>query len=409
MGNFSALLFVLVSYFVPALSPAIRHNRSLLHTCWFTLTFRHFLAFMNAFVTPLSTSWGDLYRFHNIGAGISSESQPYGEFLRVIYKIFGVSFWLGEEASVLTFSFCLILFVELARMLEAERGLGLGILLFGLMPSPAIHCSVTFRESYQVLGFLGSALALFRLRSKITGRDAALFVFSAGIVVFMHHGLVVWVVALFALGLPWALQGRGQGGTLLALVLVVAGPLSLPKLMNALQNDSAASRAYYQGRFLEYAMEYRTHIVEARSDYGLTIETDSIPTFVVTAGLVVAMYFLAPLPWQISSPMDYYAFLEVVVRAALLFGALQLLARSKGEVRQRRLVLLWMALGLELLFSIGTTNWGTSLRHHVVAYGAFVLLGISYFGGITLDPELDGLLRRRERRKRLEKSRKGPA
>jgi hypothetical protein len=34
-----------------------------------------------------------------------------------------------------------------------------------------------------------------------------------------------------------------------------------------------------------------------------------------------------------------------------------------------------MFFALEMLWSFGTTNWGTAMRHHLLAYGVITILG----------------------------------
>ena len=399
MGNLSAVGLVVLSYVVLMVSPTFRRDRSLLMVSWFTLTFRHALAFVNAFVTPLSSSWGDLYVFHNVGAGILKGDgfEPYCLWLRVLYKCLGVSFWLGEEASVFVYALSLLVFAELSVQLGVRSKLNQCVLLFGLMPSPAIHCSVTFRESYQVLGLLGAFWAMISLRQQARISSAAALGLSLLLVVYMHQSLAVYAVIFICLGIPWALQGKGHGGAI-ALALLMMGPLLLPGLIGAFQSRSRVARVLTEGDILSYASSYRENINNARSDYGVKLDVSDPIAFFETLVIIVFMYFLAPLPWQFSALMDYYAFFEAVVRCLLFFGFLAELLRAPPELMSRRLFVFLAAFSLELMWSIGTTNWGTALRHHVVAFAPFVLLGMPYYRFGVLNPELEALLHRRARR-----------
>ncbi|MBT9585601.1 hypothetical protein IV102_19830 [bacterium] len=399
MGNLSALLFFCLCFAVPLLSPTIRRDRNLLMAAYLSLALRDAVALINAFVTPILASWGDLYRFHNIGAGIDMErGQPYGEFLRVLYRIFGTSFWLGEQSSILAYTLSLVVFVEIGVLIGAREKLLGCVLLFGCLPSPAIHCSVTLRESYQVLSFLSCAYALLRLRSRPD--PWAWFVLFGSIVgmVYMHHGLGAFAAGVLALGVPWALQGRGHFGAVLALLCLTLVPLLLPKMLDVLGEQSLSAEVISEGRLLEFAAKYRNFVSEARSDYGLKIDPENLLSFTITSALVIAMFFVAPLPWQASSAMDYYAFFEVILRFVLLFGFVRQLAILKGENRQRILFLFVLAMTLECLWAIGTTNWGTSLRHHVVAFGIFVLVGLPYYAGLTLNADEQAFFKRRAQR-----------
>lgn len=340
--------------------------------------------------------------FHKIGAGVwESDGQVhvYGEFLKILYKIFGVSFWLGEVASVFTYSLCLLLFVELGLMLGVRERLVQCVLLFGLLPSPAIHCSVTFRESYQVLGLLGTLLALLKLRQGELFWPWPLLGISLVALVVMHQSMIFYAAILLFGGLPWALRGSGGVALILGGVLAIGSAFVLPKALDRVEKMSDGYRALERGNFLEYASKYREKVELARSDYGVKMSYDDPISFCVSALLIVFMYFVAPLPWQVSSVMDYYAFLEVAIRIMLFAGFYLQWRQADATVRERMTLMFGAALLLELMWSIGTTNWGTSLRHHVVAYGVFVLLGLPYFRLTKLDPDLSHLLERRARRK----------
>jgi hypothetical protein len=89
----------------------------------------------------------------------------------------------------------------------------------------------------------------------------------------------------------------------------------------------------------------------------------------------------APFPWQVENVKDVWALLESMLRFVLLFFAVSSWRRSSGEVRSYYGFLLIVVLGLELVWALGTANWGTAIRHHVPGYGIIVLLGVP---GLTL-------------------------
>lgn len=401
MGNLSAILFLLFSFLLPLASPQIRQHRPSLWASWLVIAAHHLAAFVNCFISPLSSAWGDLYRFHDIGAGIiTDEFQIYGYMLRGFYKVFGVSFWLGEVLSVCVFAMTLWVFVALQQRLGLGRHQAFSVFVYGILPGPLIHCSVTMREVYQCIGLLTACWALVAMRQDGLNPQRLLAFFAGlGLLVLMHQALAFYALLLIFTGLPWALQGRGQFGAIAALILVLLVPVALPKMINLFEGNSAGLQMIEKGKFLEYAAGYREHISKSRSDYGISIETDSLPNFLSSLILVVLMYFLAPLPWQVSSPLDIYAFIEVVWRILLLVGLYRQLPRLTPLQQNAAGVVLLYTLVLESLWAVGTSNWGTAVRHHVPAYALFAALGASYWGGFSLDPEMRRLELRRQRRK----------
>lgn len=401
MGNLSAILFLLFSFALPLASPQIRQHRPSLWASWLVIAAHHLAAFVNCFISPLSTAWGDLYRFHDIGAGIiTDEFQIYGYMLRGFYKIFGVSFWLGEVLSVCVFAMTLWFFVGLQQRLGLGRHQAFSIFIYGILPGPLIHCSVTMREVYQCIGLLMACWALVAMRQDgLSSQRLLAFFAGLGLLVLMHQALAFYALLMIFAGLPWALQGRGQFGAIAAVVVVLLIPIALPKVTSLLEGTSVGLQLLEKGNFLEYAAGYRDVVKGSRSDYGISIETDSLANFLASLLLVVVMYFLAPLPWQVSSPLDIYAFIEVVWRILLLVGLYRQLPRLTPSQQNAAGTLLLFTLILESLWAVGTSNWGTAVRHHVPAYALFALLGASYWGGFSLDPEMRRLELRRQRRK----------
>lgn len=406
MGNLSALVFVLLSFVFPTLSSHYRRNRMALYACWFTLAAHHAVAFVNAFITPVTSGWGDLYMFHNMGAGIVNVQagyQPYGEFLKVLYQIFGISFWLGEVTSILVYSLSLLALAELAARLGLEKSLTSIVLFFGLPAGALVHRSVTMREVYQSTGLLFAILALVRIRQgKLTASSLVMLSVSSASMVFLHQSLGLFVLIIWVFALPWSLKGVGSLGSTLGLIALFSAPIVLPSLTGVLASDSATVRAFEDGRLLQYAANYREHVNEARSDYGMSIDSSSILDFAATSTVVVALYFLAPMPWQMGSPIDVIACTENFLRLALFFGAYRLYRDSDNERRSTAMMVFLLAMLLECMWALGTTNWGTAMRHHVPSHGIFVLLGVPYLARFWRDSAMESLLQRRARRRALQ-------
>jgi hypothetical protein len=399
MGNLSAIILLVASFWLPTLSPHVQASKSLRFACWATIAAHHVAAFINAFITPLSSAWGDLYRFHDLAAAGTTEGQPYAFLLGAVYRTLGTSFWLGETVSVLVFALSLILFIDLQVQLKLDKRLAGSVLIYGLMPSPLIHCSVTMREVYQCFGLLLAIQSLLKLRSTaFNPKWIAALLMALFLMVSMHQSMAAFAVLVLTLGIPWALRGQGSIGAVLALAILFTSPWLLPKLANTFAEDSKTVRAYEDGKLLNYVAHYREGVNASRSDYGLRISSDSIPEFIETTSLVVAMYFIAPLPWQMSSILDIYALVEVWVRMVLFWGCWQAYKSAEKESRNSITLCLTLALTMEVMWGLGTTNWGTAIRHHVPAFGVVAAIGLPYWLRASFDPAWAQLLQRRQRR-----------
>jgi hypothetical protein len=86
-------------------------------------------------------------------------------------------------------------------------------------------------------------------------------------------------------------------------------------------------------------------------------------------------YFLEPIPLLRSiNIVDYFLILENVARFVLVLFCFKNLFLMAKDSRFIFLFILIAYLFLETMWSVGTINWGTASRHHVVSYGLLAIL-----------------------------------
>ncbi len=150
---------------------------------------------------------------------------------------------------------------------------------------------------------------------------------------------------------------------LLFVVLVVG--VSIPTLIFPYQLSDGT---------LEAATAYRQAAFEGRADYlrfgvGDQLTPGSVP-------LLFGLYEVTPLPWQAETLPDMLALIEAFTRMMLVAMALLALVHAARGGHAKFLQVLLLAGGwlvLELIWSVGTSNWGTAARHHVVAFPLLVI------------------------------------
>ena len=123
----------------------------------------------------------------------------------------------------------------------------------------------------------------------------------------------------------------------------------------------------------------RRHLLEyteVRTNFSFILDTSSMLGIVTTVPMVFVEYMFAPFPWQVENVKDVYALLESMLRFVLLFFAVFSWRRSSGEVRSYYGFLLIIFFGMELVWALGTINWGTAIRHHMPGHSVIVLLGV---------------------------------
>jgi hypothetical protein len=131
------------------------------------------------------------------------------------------------------------------------------------------------------------------------------------------------------------------------------------------------------GEALEGAKGLRQSLLayDVRTVFSFMLDTSSVYGLVTTIPMIFVEYMFAPFPWQVENVKDIYALLESILRFLFLFFALSSWYRSSGEVRSYYGFLLIAVISMELMWAVGTINWGTAARHHVPGYSVIVLLG----------------------------------
>jgi len=383
MQDWAGWLLILFSFSIVLMWKHVRSDTKVLHAIWFCILLHHVVAYLNVTISDASGFHGEGVHYAGLSAPewmfrdakVFTGAGIYEQFLGSFYRVFGPSLLFGEELSVLAFVLSCVVLVKLVDLL-ALRSFRVGIvLLFGLLPSAVIFRSVTLRESWQALFFLLFVYWTIKLRKR-PGILILLFILmSASCMGFLHYGLARYSVYLIVISLYWGIFSRKMivhwprsvrflfAGLLIVCVIILSQKMGLfMTLEEAMEGGVGMRRA-----LLSYT--------DVRTNFSFVLDTSSVFGIVTTVPMIFVEYMFAPFPWQVENVKDIYALLESMLRFVLLFSAVSSWCRSSGEVRSCYGFLLIVVLGMELVWALGTANWGTAIRHHVPGYSVIVLLG----------------------------------
>jgi hypothetical protein len=127
-------------------------------------------------------------------------------------------------------------------------------------------------------------------------------------------------------------------------------------------------------------MEYRiklmfVHLSNARADYGIMLDVSSVGSLMKSIWLIFIYYLFAPFPWQVANWLDIYGVAESLFRFALILFSILFWSRVEGTQRRIWGLLLVIYFSMTFLWAIGTVNYGTSIRHHVLTNWIIIILG----------------------------------
>lgn len=390
--DWAGWLVLLATYALIFHCKEARNNTRLLMALLLVLTLHQTVALTNAYFIRVISATVDAATIHRDAVNIalhqlqhklSPETFFYRSFLAYIYQLFGPSLLLGEELSVVAFLLSCLLLVKIYRMLGYSKYLALLILLYGSLPSMIFMTSITLRESWQILIFM---LIVYCWAQHLFFEKLfawfGVFIFSILLVLF-HEGMIIFVFLLTGVALCYQLNKLGHrqysriviASVLLTTLVVVVAAVLLRENSNKTP-ELAAFHALMRGNSIDFIAQFHTHAMSfnPRTGYDVTVDASSATKAVLAMGKGFIYYLFAPFPWQVTNVMDMYAFSESCWRLLLIIMGLRVWYYSQGLQRKQLTFIVLNYFLMVVLWSLGTLNYGTSLRHHLVSYWILMLL-----------------------------------
>jgi len=379
---------VVLTFIIPLLVTPFNRNGVWIITVYIILTVYHSCAFINSYITPTLGADKDAIRFIRNATSIAENSNfhfkvgavVYENFLALIFKLFGASTFLASELSVVMFLMTLIVLLFLAKELKMHKYIIPITLLFGFLPSVILFTSVPLRESYQMFFFSSTVFFALKFINSRKYKFLIISFLSLFLLGITHNGLIVAVPFLLLIILLYSVDSEKRkfsvGIKILLMIIFLVLISGAFVLLEARGISSNASKAVLEGDILEYAGSYSSPTNAGRSAYNVYLDTSNPLSIILTLPIVFLSYMFAPFPWQIRGLLDIYAFFESLLRLILVISIWKTLKIKKGFDKKKYVMVLLLVIILEVIWSTGTQNWGTAMRHHLPAYGAIVVLGV---------------------------------
>ena len=370
---------------------------------WLGFFLRLVNAFYNGFIGPSYGASDDALGFHlaaveysqNLGLYEFVIGTIYSYILGIFYFITTDSLFLGSALSALGWLASAFILLRIMRILSFKMSNQWRVMLiYALIPSSLIYTSVTLREPFQLL-FV--TLAFYAALKIYFHRSIAhwLVLFLAAVGMGALHGALLASGIFIIAGTLFLLTSRNRKGVSFTKVVLVTPIvilclfygfelfMSLTSYGDRLDDGLSTAVQVYQEGTLSDAYDaranYRSEVTINNGFGGLIL---SLPYFLF-------QYLFEPMPWNISSIVDVVPLLENVLRFWLIWNALKYLvgtylnkpmfvAHNAFGNRRFYLFIFLSYLLIELLWSLGTSNWGTASRHHVPSLGLLLVVGFAY-------------------------------
>ena len=391
-GFVVAVLILITTFLLPLFSSDLRQNSTVLYVYWFLILIHHLMAITNAYFFRTPGADMDANGFHWWGIELATSTEWsfnlgamfYEHLLGAVYRWFGPSHLLGEQLSILIFAFSCIVFLKIIHQLGLVRYRASSLFIFGALPTMVFVGSVTLRESYQIFFFMLTVYfgVKMLIKSGINANLIALILFSLVLGIF-HHGLLIYAAFLILVFFIWTLRPttcfENVKKTRLITWLVI--PLLLEVLIILSQMDiigSAALNRIVNSGWLEAVAEFREGLIRVpgRTTYGNFFDISS-PVMVAYSSLKLYVYYLfAPFPWQFQNMMDVYAGMESTLRLILIVFMVKQWRNTYGPQRRLFGLMVFLYFSMTFLWAMGTTNYGTALRHNMLSWWILAITGV---------------------------------
>jgi hypothetical protein len=350
---------------------------------------RLLVAIWNGFFGPSFGAEGDAITFHDAAVAFSrGEEVPrfgvigwsYAYVLGLVYALIDDSVFVGSLLSCIAWLASAVLLRKSMRILafaKAQQAKALAV--FAFLPSSILFTGVTLREPYQLLAVnLAVFAALKILIEKRTLYWVPLFAaaVAAGV---LHMVLVAFAVYFPAATFIFLMLRRHRGWTprrLAFMVSLLGAALALTYVIFnqvgfTLERGLIAGVEEFQQRALT---------IDARTAYKSDVHVEGVVDFLLFVLVSLLQYLFEPLPWRTLQPTDLVTIAENVVRGGLLCLALATVRGVPSASRGAAEFIVLSFLVLETFWCLGTTNWGTAVRHHIPALGLLMLGAFAYSG-----------------------------
>ena len=368
-------------------------------TLWLGFFLRLVIAFVNDFVGPTYGSSDDALGFHlyavrytqNIASDVFAISNIYPSFLGVFYFITTDSLFLGSALSALGWLASAFILLRIMRILSFKMSnQWRAMLIYALIPSSLILTSVTLREPFQML-FVN--LALYAALKIYFHRSIAhwLVLFLAAVGMGTLHGALLASGIFIIVGTLFLLTSRNRKGVSFTKFVLVT-PIVILCLFYGFSLFTIISYSSVMEAGLSVAVQtYQEGTMEAeqRAGYRTDIEINGLGGLILSIPSFLFQYLFEPMPWKISSIVDVVVLLENMLRFWLIWNVLKYLVGSYLNkpmfvarnyfVNERFIFFIFLSyLLMETFWSLGTSNWGTSSRHHVPSLGLLLVASFAY-------------------------------
>jgi hypothetical protein len=352
---------------------------------------RFLVAVWNGFFGPSIGADGDALMFHDVALHVSNTGVfeakynigwVYSIFLGSVYYLTLNSIFIGSLLSCFAWLISAIVLNKSIQLLGIhQKYRNRALFFYAIIPSSILFTSVTLREVYQLLFVNTLIYSSLMILIRKNSRYWFLLSISALFLGLLHFGLVLYALLVAVLTFYFTSIRQEK---IISLELIIFYFPALVILSYGATNLFTSIVPFDFSDGLAAAVEaYQMGHNESRAMYVYKPEINSLFDLFLFMPVSLLQYLLEPMPWRIATGLDLALFVENIFRCFFIFFAVKAFFTVKQYLRTPLVFLILTFLAIEMLWALGTVNWGSAVRHHIPGMGILMIIGICF-----LDPNL---------------------
>lgn len=295
----------------------------------------------------------------------------YYIILIIFFKLVIIkNFLTASILSLIAWLFSIYFFIKILKYFKAtELLLGIGLLLFCFWPSLFLYTTFPFKENFQVLFFLMVIYFFIRCYEFSNFKNLFSLLFSCFLLGMIHRGLTFYSLLIFLYSFIIFYVLRNINLKIILLLIF----FSILTFIFVITYGKFGYEQFNQG-LISAIKVYQNglSIYQTRANYTLyPVNLHNFTDLILFIINTTKNYFIRPYLDEIYTYNDLLVFFENYLRIIIIVISLIGLCVNKQLIFLKCFLLF---LGIELIWAIGTSNWGNAIRHHVPGLPIIIIL-----------------------------------
>jgi len=323
----------------------------------------------------------------------------YSALLAIIFKITTPDMLLSNLSSTFFSILTCILFARFLKLLNIQKTNALILLvLFSFFPATLVFGSITLREPLQLLTLMASLFYLIKIyrNNYISLIEHIVFFISIILLGLLHYSLVYISCLILCIYIYQNILTHtfySKTSILLSVFILFFITVDIIFYSRVIDSSNKTSIEIDRKVLAEFAIDSvnLVKLMEKINQYRIRGGTDSIgdtnyyilfDTSTIFSSIksfvqIYTTYMFKPYIYEINSLPTFYAAAESFIRISLILLVLITLI-SKRRLTNYTLILILVFFTISIMWSLGTFNFGTAVRHHILTNWMLILFtGIS--------------------------------